>query len=85
MHSRQQKSAQNGSEGYAFRPNHTLVSLRWGDGRFPDHETVWWWFVFKGTYIGFFLNRYIETVKPKKWCVSWKMFYMKFNFQYFRQ
>ena len=85
MPSRQQKSAQNGSERYVFGPNHILVSLRWGDGRFPGHETAWWWFVFKGTYAGFFLNRYIKTVKPKKSCVSWKMFEMKFNFQNFRQ
>ena len=85
MPSRQQKSAQNGSERYVFGPNHILVSLRWGGGRFPGHETVWWWFVFKGTYYGFFLNRCIDTVKHKKSYVSWKMFEMKFNFQNFCQ
>ena len=46
MPSRQQKSANNGSEKYLmFGPNHISVTLRWDDGRSPGHENVCWWYL----------------------------------------
>ena len=39
-----------------FRPNHSLVTLRGGDERYPGHENVRWWF----------LNRYKQLVGPSK-------------------
>ena len=75
MPSWQQISAKKGSERYLmFRPNHKLITLRWGDGRSPGHENVCRWFLLEQIQI------ITGSVKTKKSCVSWKMFEMEFKF-----